>query len=51
MILEWNAEGMRRKGKSREHWMDGIGRSMISKDLMEGDAEKGELWQNNISLG
>ena len=43
LILNWNAEGRRRKGKSRKQWMYGVRSSMKSKDLTEKDAEDREL--------
>ena len=38
MKLDWNADGRRRKRKPRETWMNGVKRSMISKDT--DDAEE-----------
>ena len=35
----------------REQWMDGVRRSMISKDITEDGAEDRELWRSKISLG
>ena len=35
-------------GKSREQWMDGIRRSMINKDFIEGDAEDKVLWRSKF---
>ena len=35
MILEWNAEGRRRRGNPQEKWMDGIRRSMNRLELTE----------------
>ena len=31
MILVWNTEGSRRKGKPREQWINGVRRRMIAK--------------------
>ena len=39
MMMEWNTEGRRRKGKPREQWIDGLRRSIISKDLTGEGAE------------
>ena len=49
IILQWNAEDRKRKGKPREQWMDGVRRNMISKYLTEEDAEDRELWRSKIS--
>ena len=52
MILEWNAEFRRRKGKPREQWKDIVRESMISKNFTEEDEEARDLWwKNKISLG
>ena len=48
MILEWNAEGRRRRGKPREQWMDGIRRSMNRMELTEEDAQDRDLWRSKL---
>ena len=50
MILERKLVDMRRNGKPREMWMDGVRRGMISKALTE-DADDRELCLNKIYLG
>ena len=37
IIMEWNAEGRRTEGKSSEQLMDGVRKSVISKDLTKED--------------
>ena len=49
VILEWNAEGARRRGKSQEKWMDGI-RSMNKLELTEEDAQDRNVWKNKITV-
>ena len=39
MILQWNVESRRRKGKLREQWMNGVILCMISRDLMQEERE------------
>ena len=50
MILEWNAEGRRRRGKPQEKWMDGIKRSMNRLELTEEDAQDRNVWKNKITV-
>ena len=50
MILEWNAEGRRRRGKPQEKWMDGIRRPMNRLELTEEDAQDRNLRKNKINL-
>ena len=35
---------MAEKGKSSKQWIEGLRRSMVSKDFTEEDAEDKELW-------
>ena len=50
-ILIWNSMGIKRKGRLREQWMDGVRRNLISKDFREEVAEDRKLWWSIISLG
>ena len=56
MLLEWNFNGRRRKGKLWEECMDGVRRSMVSNHLSEEDAEDGYfggarcLWDEEFLL-
>jgi len=43
MVLEWNPEGRRKKGKRWVQWMDEIRRGMISKDFTEEETDDREL--------
>ena len=44
MIMEWDSEGKRKEKKLRKQWVDGMNKSMISKDLQDDDAEDKDLW-------
>ena len=45
IILEWDAEGRRRREKPQEKWMDGIRRSMNRLELTEEDAQDRNVWK------
>ena len=49
-IVECNADGRWRKGKPKEQRMDGVRKSMVSKNLKK-DAKDRELWRSKISVG
>jgi hypothetical protein len=36
-LLEWEPEGTRRRGRSKERWIDGVRRSMTNHGLTEED--------------
>ena len=42
MILEWNAEGRRRRAKPQEKWMDGIRSCMNGLELTDKDVQEGK---------
>ena len=50
IILEYNAEGRRRRGKPQKKWKDGIRRSMNRLELTEEDAQDRNAWKNKITL-
>ncbi|KAJ4441896.1 hypothetical protein ANN_11756 [Periplaneta americana] len=50
MLLEWAAEGRRRRGTPREQWIDGVRRSLSRWDLTEEDGENRDFWRRKISL-
>jgi hypothetical protein len=43
-ILEWEAEGTRRRGRPKERWIDGVGRSMTNHGLREEDTRDRDRW-------
>jgi hypothetical protein len=45
-ILEWVPEGMRRRGRPKERWIDGVRRSMTNHGLTEEDT--GDRWRNLV---
>ena len=51
MILKWNPLSRKREGKSREQWVDGMRRSMISKDPTEEDAKGQRIMAKQNFLG
>ena len=49
---EKNDIGVEFKGHGgKGEWVDGVRKSMISKDLTAEDAEDRELWRSKIALG
>jgi hypothetical protein len=51
IMLYWSLENRKRKRKPREQWIDGVRRSIISKNLREEDADGREMWLIKIVLG
>jgi hypothetical protein len=47
-ILEWEPEGMRRRGRPKERWIDGIRRSMTNHGLTEEDTRDRHRWRNLV---
>jgi hypothetical protein len=43
-ILEWEPEGTRRRGRSKERWIDGVRRRMTNHRLTEEDTR--DRWRN-----
>jgi hypothetical protein len=50
-ILEWEPEGMRRRGRPKEKWIDGARRSMTNHGLTEEDTRDRDRWQNLVLGG
>jgi hypothetical protein len=47
-ILEWEPEGMRRKGRPKERWIGGVRWSMTTHGLTEEDTRDRDRWQNLV---
>jgi hypothetical protein len=47
-ILEWEPEGTRRRGRPKERWIDGVGRSMTKHGLREEDTRDRDRWRNLV---
>jgi hypothetical protein len=47
-ILEWEPEGMRRRGRPKERWIDGLRRSMTNHGLTEEDTRDRDRWRNLV---
>jgi hypothetical protein len=47
-ILEWEPEGTRRRGRSKERWIDGVRRSMTNHGLTEKDTRDRDRWRNLV---
>jgi hypothetical protein len=47
-ILEWEPEGMRRRGRPKERWKDGVRRSMTNHGLTEEDTRDSDRWRNLV---
>jgi hypothetical protein len=43
-ILQWEAEGTRRRGRPKERWIDGVRRSMTKPGLTEEDTRDRDRW-------
>jgi hypothetical protein len=48
-ILEWEPEGMRRRGRPKERWIDRVRRSMTNHGLREEDDRDRERLRNLVS--
>jgi hypothetical protein len=46
--LEWEPEGTRRRGRSKERWIDGVRRSMANHGLTEEDTRDRDGWRNLV---
>jgi hypothetical protein len=47
-ILEWEAEGTRRRGRPKERWIDGVRRGMTNHRLTEEDTRDRDRWRNLV---
>jgi hypothetical protein len=47
-ILEWEPEGMRRRGRPKERWIDGVRRSMTNHRLTEENTRDRDRWRNLV---
>jgi hypothetical protein len=47
-ILEWEPEGMRRRGKPKERWIGGVRRSMTNHGLTEEDNRDRDRWRDFV---
>jgi hypothetical protein len=47
-ILEWEPEGMWRRGRPKERWKDGVRRSMTNHGPTEEDTRDRDRWQNLV---
>jgi hypothetical protein len=45
-ILEWELEGTRRRGRSKDRWIDGVRRSMTNHGLRQEDTRDRDRWRN-----
>jgi hypothetical protein len=47
-ILEWEPEKMRRRGRPKERWIDGVRRSMTNHGLTEENTRDRDRWRNSF---
>jgi hypothetical protein len=47
-ILEWEPEGMRRRGRAKERWIDGVRWSITNHGLTEEDTRDRDRWRNLV---
>jgi hypothetical protein len=47
-ILELEPEGTRRRGRTKERWIDGVRRSMKNHELTEEDTTDRDRWRNLV---
>jgi hypothetical protein len=47
-ILEWEPDGMRRRGRPKDRWIDGVRRSMTNHGLTEEDTTNRARWRNLV---
>jgi hypothetical protein len=47
-ILEWVPEGMQRRGRPKERWIDEVRQSMPNHGLTEEDTRDRDRWQNLV---
>jgi hypothetical protein len=47
-IFEWEPEGMRRWGRPKERWIDGVRRSMTNHGRPEEDSRDRDRWRNVV---
>jgi hypothetical protein len=47
-ILEWELEGTRRRGRSKERWIDGVRRRLTNHGLTEEDTRNRDRWRNLV---
>jgi hypothetical protein len=48
IILEWEPEGTRRRGRPKERWIDGVRRSMTNHGLTEEDTRDKDRLRNLV---
>jgi hypothetical protein len=47
-ILEWEPEGMRKRQRPKERWIDGVRWSMTNHGLTEEDTRDRHRWRNLV---
>jgi hypothetical protein len=47
-ILEWEPEGTRRRGRSKERWIDGVRQNMTNHGLTEEDTRDRDRWRSLV---
>jgi hypothetical protein len=47
-ILEWEPEATRRRGRSKERWIDVVRRSVTNHGLTEEDTRDRDRWRNLV---